>query len=49
MPPSVSAVAVTNGLTDWRLRSKNTPRRDVVGCSGPQPTTPLAANQRAVV
>jgi hypothetical protein len=30
--PSVSAVAA-NGLTDWRVRSKNTPRRDDVGCS----------------
>jgi hypothetical protein len=45
--PSVSAVAARNGLTDWRLRSKNKPRRDDVGCSRPQPTTPLAANQRA--
>ena len=34
-------------LTDWRLRSKNKPRSDDVGCSRPQPTTPLAANQRA--
>src|SRR5687767_596249 len=34
--PSVSAVAVRNGLTDWRLHSKNTPRRGNVGCSRPQ-------------
>ena len=45
--PSVSPVAVRNDPTDWRLRSKNKPRRDDVSCSRPQPTTPLAANQRA--
>ena len=45
--PSVFAVAALNGLTYWRLRSKTKRRRDDVGCRRPQPTTPLAANQRA--
>ena len=42
--PSVSAVRHVTALTDWRLRSKNKPRRDAVGCGRPQPTTPLSAN-----
>ena len=36
-----------NGLTDWRLGSKNKSRPDDVSFIWPQPTMSLAANRRA--
>ena len=45
--PSVSAVAARNGLTDWRLRSKNKPRRNDVA-SRSQPRRERLTNVRIV-